>query len=238
MIKEVIAEGQDIFDIAIAKHGSVEGVFLLLTDNPALTLDSDMSPGNVVKIASASPDPLSETDFIFSASRPSTIELDYATEGMDLYDYALRNYGSVQGIFDLLKDNADVIDNLNVDLTPGAAIKIDTEAIVEISADAIMFPASSKVIFNDVHCEGQDLFDLSIAKYGSVEGIFNLIEDNPGVIDDQLVSLTPGTIYKYDKTKVVDETTYSYLVNARKDINTGALEGVEFWGIEFDFVVQ
>lgn len=52
MFKITTAENQSIFDIAIQEYGGVEGIFLLMEDNPdvILSFNSELLPGTVLLI--------------------------------------------------------------------------------------------------------------------------------------------------------------------------------------------
>lgn len=41
-------------------------------------------------------------------------------------DIALQEYGSIEGLFDLMKDNPEVIKSLNTKLVPGTRLKISS----------------------------------------------------------------------------------------------------------------
>lgn len=42
--------GQTIFDVAVQNYGTVEGVAILLEDNPGLTLNSDLEVGSTLRV--------------------------------------------------------------------------------------------------------------------------------------------------------------------------------------------
>lgn len=48
MATYTVRQGQNIFDIAVHCHGSIEGVFDLLISNPKLSMDSVLKPGQVL----------------------------------------------------------------------------------------------------------------------------------------------------------------------------------------------
>ena len=48
-----VQDRQTIWDIAMQEYGSVEGVFELIDDNPGLTIDSNLTGGQLLKIKSA-----------------------------------------------------------------------------------------------------------------------------------------------------------------------------------------
>lgn len=53
MAKEITVQGnQSNWDVALQEYGSVEGLFLLLEDNPGLTVDSELTPGQKLIIKS------------------------------------------------------------------------------------------------------------------------------------------------------------------------------------------
>lgn len=49
----IVSEGQNIYDVAIQEYGDTEGVYLLLEDNPTLSLDSVLNAGQLLTIKSA-----------------------------------------------------------------------------------------------------------------------------------------------------------------------------------------
>lgn len=48
----IVSEGQSLEDVSITNYGDLEGVFLLLMDNPGLTLDSTLTAGQELRIVS------------------------------------------------------------------------------------------------------------------------------------------------------------------------------------------
>ena len=46
----VIQAGQSLVDIALQEYGTVEGIILLLTVNPGLTVTGDLVPGSLLNI--------------------------------------------------------------------------------------------------------------------------------------------------------------------------------------------
>lgn len=48
MNQYTVRSGQNIFDVALTLHGTVEGIFDLLISNPMLTMDSELKSGDVL----------------------------------------------------------------------------------------------------------------------------------------------------------------------------------------------
>ena len=46
----VVEQGQDIFDLAIQEYGSVESLFVLLADNRAIDLTTELASGATLQI--------------------------------------------------------------------------------------------------------------------------------------------------------------------------------------------
>ena len=69
--------------------------------------------------------------------------------------------------------------------------------------------------------EGQTLLDIAIQKYGSIEGIAFLLEDNPGIIEvtDSLISGTMLNIR--DDSYIIDQTVVDYLKEKSITLATG-----------------
>jgi hypothetical protein len=87
--------------------------------------------------------------------------------------------------------------------------------------------------------EGQNLFDLALQQYGSIEGIFWIIEDNITVVNSIDASLVAGMVLNI-RDAVIDSEVINYYERNKTQVNTGdpaGDEGIEFWGIEEDFVV-
>lgn len=83
--------GQDLYDLSIQEYGSVEAIFLLLEDNPALSLDTVLSPGQEVKFRfnpplAAVPDTDSMNEF-----RTKLTQVNSGYEGAILADVAPIN---------------------------------------------------------------------------------------------------------------------------------------------------
>lgn len=50
MATYTVKYGQSIFDVAMQKYGSLEGVELLFRDNPSLCFDSDLQVGQLLNV--------------------------------------------------------------------------------------------------------------------------------------------------------------------------------------------
>lgn len=49
MAQHTITTAQNIFDVAIQLHGSIEGIYDLLISNPGLSMDTDLHPGDTLE---------------------------------------------------------------------------------------------------------------------------------------------------------------------------------------------
>lgn len=57
MIKQIITGNrQSIFDIALQEYGSIEGVQLLIADNPTIDINTELQPGTKLLIKSSAID--------------------------------------------------------------------------------------------------------------------------------------------------------------------------------------
>lgn len=94
--------------------------------------------------------------------------------------------------------------------------------------------------------ENQSLFDLSLQTLGSVEAVFHLAEKNNLSLTDYLPA---GTVLNYDENAVTDKKTVAAYQRdnvkpatyfGENDLATVLLggEGIDFWRIEFEFVIQ
>jgi hypothetical protein len=89
---------------------------------------------------------------------------------------------------------------------------------------------------------GQSLFDIALQAYGTIEGVFSLLADNPGKLTTLTDELTPGTelvvngavLNKY----VADEYTNRGIIPATGLRHEVYGDGIGWWIIENDFIVQ
>lgn len=90
----VVMRGQTIWDLAIQRYGSVEGVFALLADNADQldSLDNDVVPGQVLRVVAAPVDKDVATYYMANDLHPVSGEnillggafaLDAWSEGFD-----------------------------------------------------------------------------------------------------------------------------------------------------------
>lgn len=70
--------------------------------------------------------------------------------GQTLWDIAIQAYGSVEGAFLLLQDNADQLDSLDDDLTPGMVLRITSPPVdVDVATyytDEDLHPVSGELV--------------------------------------------------------------------------------------------
>ena len=92
-----------------------------------------------------------------------------------IYDIALQEYGNINAVFQLLRDNSNAIldDELSVDTT--LSIDDDYEAGIEAFANA---EYSNTSISNITALQNQSLFDIALQEYGDIEGLFFLMKAN------------------------------------------------------------
>lgn len=71
--------------------------------------------------------------------------------------------------------------------------------------------------------EGQNILDICLQEYGSVEGLVQLAKDNNMRVDADLYT---GQVLLIDETKIVDSRIVAHFAKNKIKINTGAYEDV------------
>lgn len=149
-------------------------------------------------------------------------------DNLSLIDLATQRYGSVEGLFLLLGDNpsfdlnADVVAGDNVAIQQGVAI-----LTVFNEPKTTIKPKEEKVI-----CLGQNTLDLSLQYYGSVEGLFGLLEDlgkesvNSFVATGEMLNVSPS--------RIANPKMVNYLKKRNIFINTGEESGDRQFDDSFD----
>ncbi|MBE9468967.1 MAG: hypothetical protein IMY72_11710 [Bacteroidetes bacterium] len=156
--------------------------------------------------------------------------------GETIIDVAIREYGNISGIFNLTKDN---------DLSFSSYVAPGSELIIDDTADYSEFQGIS---YEQIKQEqknfvatlsGQNIFDISIQEFGTIEGIFNIIKNNNYSLSTKI---NAGTSIN-TTGDVIDKLVYNYFAAKSKpvtgsDIIVGAepvLEGIGYWAIENNF---
>jgi hypothetical protein len=162
-------------------------------------------------------------------------------QNQTIYDIANNEYGNIQGVFFLLKDNPETLPNLDAEISPGMKLNIDysrKKALIVDKPAPILEPIST--IYYEIVTLGQSLQDITCQEYGSVEAIFEVMNDNGIESMDEV--LATGTKLRFDSTKVVNADVAAYLkgnkirINTHPDTEQG--QGIDFMEIEKDFIVK
>lgn len=106
---------ETVFDVAISRYGSLDGLATLLADNPGLlSSGGDIEQFRVVHLvgdATAAPSELEKAPAITPGATPVIAqEPVYKSNGQqNVFDVALMQYGSVEGLAWLLADNKGLL---------------------------------------------------------------------------------------------------------------------------------
>jgi hypothetical protein len=162
-------------------------------------------------------------------------------EGQTIFDVAMVLYKKPLGIFQIRDDNPDLITDFDVDLLAGDVILYDADKVrlsQPIETKTKKVNVIDENIIYVVVSEGQNIIDLAIQMYGSVDGIFQLMNDNQ--IQNVNIALQTGIVLKFDKTQIIDPDVLKVYNKKGVIVNTGdnPLEGVGYWYIENDNVVS
>jgi hypothetical protein len=163
-------------------------------------------------------------------------------DGDTLEGLALSYYGKLD-VFKLLKDNTSL--NINSQLFVGDTINIDDAFSNEpyIIQNKIVRKSDRDVITSDtVVGDGQNIEDLAIQLYGSLNSVFDLCRDNN--INSLSTTLIAGRKIIVDINKVLNKDVLLVYKRNGTIVNTGAnnassvVGGIGFMGIELNFKVS
>lgn len=122
----MITEGQNIYDFAIEKYGTIENIFDVIDDN-SLTLDSELNSGmelnantfnkgvDSIKKLGLKPVNTGSSEFEFNSifvQSNETINNDVVIEGQSIYDITIERYGTLEEIFEIIKTNGFTFNTL------------------------------------------------------------------------------------------------------------------------------
>lgn len=81
--------------------------------------------------------------------------------------------------------------------------------------------------------EGQNPIDIALEQYGVAEMLFQLIDDNPEIAEQNFY-LISGQVLRIDETKIVNKQVVEYYNREGHTVNTG-MEEIPFAEFSDDF---
>lgn len=122
----MIQDGQNIYDFAVEKYGTIENIFDVLDDN-SLTFDSDLTSGmelnyNVfnkgddkIKKLELTPVNFGESEFNFLSvlvESNETIIDESVGQGQSIFDITLERFGTIEEVFEIIDSNGFTFNTL------------------------------------------------------------------------------------------------------------------------------
>jgi len=124
----IVVNGQSIFDVAVQAYGSVLGVFDMIERNEIASPWSTTLPSGTVLEVSGEKivEPIrSAVKVMKNEDRNYKIT---AASGQSIWDLAIQEYGSIEGVFILQENNSSVITEFNQSLV-GSVLKIQNDVV-------------------------------------------------------------------------------------------------------------
>jgi hypothetical protein len=156
-----------------------------------------------------------------------------------IFDVALREFGHIQGLFNLVKDNGLSYSSM---VEPGTELLIDeTASYAEMKT--ISFTHIKREQPKEVTPKpNQNIYDLAIQEFGTIEGVFNLVKNNNISLS---TTVEAGSALNAEG-EVLEKLIYNYF-QARTKPATGNMlivdsepvqTGIGYMAIEIDFIVS
>ncbi len=158
--------------------------------------------------------------------------------GENLFDAAIRMYGDMSGLLHLVEfNNVGFTDEIRA----GQVISGDDISFEKKTVNVILL---TEIIPNSIEVEaGQSLFDIAVQEYGSIEGLFHLTQDNNLSLTEELEPAKSISV----RTEASKQNVVDFFKGRNLKPATGLTpteneqlkpEGIEYWAIEYDFVVS
>lgn len=138
--------------------------------------------------------------------------------GESLVDVSLKLYGDISYVFDLIKLNPIL---QNIDNTAIVGLEIDYNTIEKQPIIAAIKPVK-KVVKNVTILDKQNIFDLSLQIYGTIENVFDVLKLSgvESINDNEIKAIqfnynyVPLKVPKYlNDKKIIISTKSNYSVN-------------------------
>ncbi|WP_027470135.1 hypothetical protein [Saccharicrinis fermentans] len=159
--------------------------------------------------------------------------------GETLFDVAIREYGHMQGVAQLAKDNNIELTSI---LSPGSVLKVDDSVTYDLPAVTVRKNTSIAPNTQTVH-QGQNIFDIAIQEYGTLQGIEKLTIDNSIGLTENLPVGSVLNIRNEKLNKLVVEFLAGKGLKIATDFSVEQSEtlkpqGIGYWKIGVDFTIS
>jgi hypothetical protein len=161
-------------------------------------------------------------------------------DGQNIWDLALSAYGSIEGVFNVVKDNSmDFI----ADPVSGQEIKFQDNIKYYPFKEVNLSYETLRTTYNAIVEDGQNIWDLSIQEYGAIDQVFNLFKLNPLLNSMNAVPLSGDVLTIFTKPVIEDYKSLNYFRGKRK-VNTGGNPsvkergGIGYMRIQGNFIVS
>ena len=143
-------------------------------------------------------------------------------DNLSVVDLAIQNYGSVEGLFLLLENNQGM--NLDTVKATGASVMISPFLFDKQYKEPLTtIKRKDETVIQD----GQNTVDLALQYYGSVEGLFQMLEDLGQISLDAVMKT--GDLLKVSHKKS-NQKMANWIGRSSIIINTGQVN----YGRQFD----
>lgn len=160
--------------------------------------------------------------------------------GETLFDVAIKRYGHMQGLLNLIDDNG-----LGFTDEPSAGHVLElNEAISFGNLKKITIATQVSELPNiEIIKAGQSLFDMALEIYGDLSGLSELTGDNELSLTQDI---SPGDILK-SRPNLKNKYVVAFFKSRKYKPATGLTpaeseqlkpEGIDYWAIEYDFEVS
>jgi hypothetical protein len=233
----IVTEQDNLIDLAIAHYGNAESVIRLCIDN-AVDIDTDLSSGAEASIDDSVKFQTTGAIQITDAFKPSTKSI-IALEKQDIIDQVITNYGNAESVIKFCLENGIDINN---DMTPGDRALIDATLKFQ-STGAIILPVVEKPLNKSlIVVENQNLIDLALQEYGSVEGLVQLLNDNSidiniGVNSGSEILIGNGKIVSKDLVALLKKQNIQIATDRTQGASPSVPLGIGYMIIESTFIV-
>ena len=146
----------------------------------------------------------------------------------NIFDTILNGYGTLEQAVRFLSDNTTTI---NTPTIPGANVIINQAFVVPIqnAAPVVNTPSVPSVAYTFKATYGQNIFDIALNTYGTVDNLVKLLQDNRIVLNDNLIRN-----FVFDSTLISDLNIYNNTTRTGYIYSTGNPNGIKLFSEEDD----
>ena len=208
---------QTVWDIALQEYQYISAVFKVLSDNQTLTIDA-VIPVYTPVIIDLNYKTITEQFNENIKSLQATKKFVKSKTDQSMFDIALNQYTDINALFQLLIDNSSLAIDSVIPVNTSIMINLNFIKEQENFNETYINKVSKG---REAALDNQNLWDISLQEYGSIEAVFDFMKGNN--INGLDAKLNVNKHYKLPSSANVQTDVLTQYIKENRKVTTGTL---------------